>query len=244
MASLTSSSRRLRCRISSLMASTSPSPYLYTSDFLSPSTFTIQRHLTAFASPPRLTPQSTASIQYWASNSKLNGEYTEEEVNKWQQTFDNLKIYDKQDLTKWRQGFDATDTDHDGLISQADLQKNPNFTVSKLNLFKAYDYDHNNMIDFGEFVDAMFNVDIEGMRCSFEGFDQEDIKMEFDKFAVSNESTPTGIDVEGMKRFMSAHDFAVITDVDALRLIQLIDFDQDGVVGQDDLKKWLTNKGN
>lgn len=43
------------------------------------------------------------------------------------------------------------------------------------------------MIDFGEFVEAMYNVDKEMFLESFEGFDPVDVQLEFDKYAGAYE---------------------------------------------------------
>lgn len=41
------------------------------------------------------------------------------------------------DIEKWRNAFDTYDHDNDGFISPADLQKNPNLSLQKVQLLKG-----------------------------------------------------------------------------------------------------------
>lgn len=52
------------------------------------------------------------------------------------------------------------------------------------NVMTEYDRDNNNLIDFGEFVEAVSALDVLDIRRFFEGFDVVDIQMEFEKFAI------------------------------------------------------------
>lgn len=186
------------------------------------------RHMAQFVKP-----------QYWAAHMRLF-DYSDEELKAWKEEFTNLNGYSLSDLATWRNAFDLVDKDRDGYISQADLQKNPSFPIERVKLFKEYDLDRNNLIDFGEFVEAMFSVDCTGLRDYFEGFDTIDIKLEYEKFAVTQPDTNRKvITLDGVKRLMNAHDFTVITDVDAQRLFNILDKNYDGVIDSDDFRKWL-----
>lgn len=102
------------------------------------------------------------------------------------------------EIQKWRNAFDTYDHDSDGYISPADFQKNPNLPLQKVQLLKGmaratsvnlngtieFDRDNNNLIDFGEFVEAISMLDVLDIRRSFEGFDVVDIQLEFEKFAI------------------------------------------------------------
>lgn len=52
------------------------------------------------------------------------------------------------DISKWRNAFDTYDMDHDGFISPADLQKNPNLSLQKVQLLKGLSFDQNWSFNF------------------------------------------------------------------------------------------------
>ncbi|PFH37966.1 protein kinase [Besnoitia besnoiti] len=173
---------------------------------------------------------------YWAKAREK--QYNDEEVEKWRESFLNLKPYDDKALRTWRQVFDSLDRDMDGYISRADLQKTPEFTLAKAHKLKRYDTDGNNLIDFGEFIEALYNVDKQMFLESFEGFDQVDIQLEFDKYAV-DETSPTKkhIPESRVAEMMLDHKFTCVTALDAKRLFQEMDVNHDGVIDLADFKE-------
>ncbi|KFG40704.1 protein kinase [Toxoplasma gondii FOU] len=101
-----------------------------------------------------------------------------------------------------------------------------------------YDADKNNLIDFGEFVEALYNVDKEMFLESFEGFDQVDIQLEFDKYAIDDMSpTKKHIPESRVKEMMLDRKFTCVTSLDAKRLFQEMDVNKDGVVDLADFKE-------
>ncbi|KAF8817906.1 MAM domain-containing protein [Cardiosporidium cionae] len=154
------------------------------------------------------------------------------------------------DLLEWRRAFDVIDRDDDGFISQADLQKTPTFSLDKSRLLKInvhsryisieYDRDQNNLIDFGEFVEAMFNVDIKTLKDNFEGFDSVDIQLEFEKHAETNPVTSLKtLSLEHLKEMMKEFQFTCVTKTDAKRLFDCMDTNKDGNIDFEDFKTSL-----
>ncbi|CEM03617.1 unnamed protein product [Vitrella brassicaformis CCMP3155] len=195
---------------------------------------------TQSSAPPL--PHAHRTYNYWA-NQKLT-RYDNTETKAWKEQFANLGKYTDDELTAWRNAFDQFDPDHDGYISQADLQKFPTFTVEKAHLIKDYDRDRNNLIDFGEFVDAMFAVDVQSLKLDFSGFDSVDIQLEFDKYAVQDLDSGgrKHISLDGVKSLMNEKEFTVVTDSDAHQLMANMDVSKDGVIDIDDFKNWITAK--
>lgn len=179
---------------------------------------------------------------YWARDREVR--YDDEAVHEWREKFNNLKPYDDKELRAWRRVFDSMDRDMDGYISRADLQKTPDFTLAKAQKLKYYDTDKNNLIDFGEFVEALYNVDKEMFLESFEGFDQVDIQLEFDKYAIVDDMSPTKkqIPESRVKEMMLDHKFTCVTALDAKRLFQEMDVNKDGVVDLADFKECVQRR--
>jgi len=165
--------------------------------------------------------------------------YQREDLEAWRLKYKYLGVYSLDALQEWRNAFDMLDRDGDGYISHADLQKNPNLSIDKEKIFKKYDVDQNNLIDFGEFVEAMFNVDTQRLRGDFVGFDPVDIQLEFDKYAIETGKGKKVINSDGVKRIMSDHEFTVITGQDAERLLGEMDKNKDSIIDMDDFKKWV-----
>ncbi|OEH79479.1 hypothetical protein cyc_02624 [Cyclospora cayetanensis] len=115
--------------------------------------------------------------------------YDTEQIASWRATFPSLKEFTDEDLLEWRRVFDSFDLDSDGWISRADLQKRPEFSLDKVQKIERYDKDKNNLIDFGEFVEALgghafcAQLDKEILKEGFEGFSGVDVQLEFEKFA-------------------------------------------------------------
>ncbi|RQX71234.1 protein kinase [Toxoplasma gondii CAST] len=106
-----------------------------------------------------------------------------------------------------------------------------------------YDADKNNLIDFGEFVEALYNVDKEMFLESFEGFDQVDIQLEFDKYAIDDMSpTKKHIPESRVKEMMLDRKFTCVTSLDAKRLFQEMDVNKDGVVDLADFKECVQRR--
>ncbi|PHJ20344.1 protein kinase [Cystoisospora suis] len=220
---------------------------------LRPSRVFLSRH----ASSTSLFQQSRrgfAAGSYWALNKERL--YDDSMLDEWRERFPNLRKYNNDALQTWRRVFDSFDSDRDGFITQADLQKTPEFTVAKaqklkgekenLNreLYTEYDADQNNMIDFGEFVEAMYNVDKEMFLESFEGFDPVDVQLEFDKYAVVDEASPTKkqIPQNRVKQMMIDYRFTCVTEIDAQRLFDEMDVNRDGVIDLGDFKQCVQRR--
>ncbi|KAF8820578.1 protein kinase [Cardiosporidium cionae] len=182
--------------------------------------------------------QPAVADSYWAK--PVDHLYDSAIVDEWKLYFANLQQYDHEDLLEWRRAFDVFDRDDDGFISQADLQKTPNFSLDKSRQLKKYDRDQNNLIDFGEFVEAMFNVDIKTLKDNFEGFDSVDIQLEFEKHAETNPVTSLKtLSFEHLKEMMEEYQFTCVTKTDAKRLFDCMDSNKDGNIDFEDFKNWL-----
>ncbi|CEM12109.1 unnamed protein product [Vitrella brassicaformis CCMP3155] len=186
------------------------------------------------------------SDTYWATSGALRLEkktpsYDDSAIQEWKDQFPHLKDYSAADLMEWRRAFDSFDVDNDGFISQADLQKDPSFTVEKIHLLKEYDRDKNALIDFGEFVEAMMAIDMTSLRDSFAGFDPSDVILEFDRYSVTPDGSQRGrrITLDGVKHVMREHDFSVVCDHDARKLFSHMDINGDNEIDFEDFKQWL-----
>lgn len=186
--------------------------------------------------------------EYWAKNSRLLAErqqtvYDVAEIDSWKSIFPVLRDYCYDDIKLWRQAFDIFDRDADGFISQADLQKASHFTLEKSKLLKQYDADQNNLIDFGEFVEAMYNVDVKSLKDDFEGFDAVDVSLEFDKYAITDVTkNKKYMGINEVKELMKDHSFTCVTDLDAQKLFDDFDMNRKGIIDFDDFKNWISLK--
>ncbi|EPR62753.1 protein kinase [Toxoplasma gondii TgCatPRC2] len=210
-------------------------------EFLSPFSQGPLEKVSGQASCLVATRSAAGGAYYWARDRAVN--YEDEAVQEWREKFNNLKPYNDKELRAWRRVFDSMDRDRDGFISRADLQKTPEFTLAKAQKLKYYDADKNNLIDFGEFVEALYNVDKEMFLESFEGFDQVDIQLEFDKYAIDDMSpTKKHIPESRVKEMMLDRKFTCVTSLDAKRLFQEMDVNKDGVVDLADFKECVQRR--
>eukprot|EP00922_Rhytidocystis_sp_ex-Travisia-forbesii_P016844 GHVS01025146.1.p1 GENE.GHVS01025146.1~~GHVS01025146.1.p1 ORF type:complete len:284 (-),score=61.71 GHVS01025146.1:192-1043(-) len=183
---------------------------------------------------------STAIPSYWAAQGCAEISATPDgKVAELREQFDNLKGYSLEDLRSWLEAFDTFDHDSDGFISHADLQKNTQLTLEKMRILKQYDADQNNLIDFGEFVNAMFQVDAKSLKDSFDGFDPVDIQLEFDKFSTKDESGVEVISLARVKDLMHERNFISVNDRDAQTLFEQMDVNNDGVITVEDFNEWV-----
>eukprot|EP00919_Chromeraceae_sp_WS-2016_P059712 GHVR01141889.1.p1 GENE.GHVR01141889.1~~GHVR01141889.1.p1 ORF type:complete len:127 (+),score=30.54 GHVR01141889.1:314-694(+) len=83
-------------------------------------------------------------------------------------------------------------------------------------IFKTYDMDANNVIDFGEFVIALSETDIKCLKESMSGYDDVDLQLEFDKYSAvaAVDNSLKVIKKEGVRRLMEENAFTVVTDTD------------------------------
>eukprot|EP00745_Piridium_sociabile_P012495 TRINITY_DN191692_c0_g1_i1.p1 TRINITY_DN191692_c0_g1~~TRINITY_DN191692_c0_g1_i1.p1 ORF type:complete len:265 (+),score=25.98 TRINITY_DN191692_c0_g1_i1:99-797(+) len=203
--------------------------------------FPFARRVTAI--PTIAKKDHTAFYNYWANNQhKRDGRSEEDLCEMWRAEFQGLRRYKDDELLKWREVFDKFDPDNDGFISQADLQKFRFFTVEKAQLIKDYDRDRNNLIDFGEFVDAMRNVDTYGLRKSFEGFEAVDLQLQFAEYAVPDvDGAHHGkqhLNLESVKKMMTSAGFTVVTDTDAQFIFESVRGSSAGIF-LSEFHKWL-----
>eukprot|EP00922_Rhytidocystis_sp_ex-Travisia-forbesii_P062205 GHVS01092084.1.p1 GENE.GHVS01092084.1~~GHVS01092084.1.p1 ORF type:complete len:346 (-),score=65.53 GHVS01092084.1:388-1425(-) len=177
---------------------------------------------------------------YWASQGAESfvATVSDDKIIELKERFDNLKDYSLEDLRSWLEAFDSFDHDSDGFISHADLQKNTQVTLDKIRILKQYDADQNNLIDFGEFVHAMYEVDVKALRDNFDGFDQVDIQLEFDKFST-NQCGVHVISLARVKDLMSERNFTSANDRDAYRLFTSMDVNNDGLITVNDFAEWV-----
>lgn len=173
---------------------------------------------------------------YWANQAR--SVYSEADMQSWVAKFPQLNGYVFEDIQKWRNAFDTFDHDKDGYISPADFQKNPNLSLQKVELLKEYDRDNNNLIDFGEFVEAVSALDVLDIRRYFEGFDIVDIQMEFEKFAVQDQGRKI-MGLSQLMRLMHYCDCICVTNKDATRLLTEIDSGKDGSIDFEEFRTWL-----
>ncbi|SBS81183.1 conserved Plasmodium protein, unknown function [Plasmodium ovale curtisi] len=113
---------------------------------------------------------------YWAECTKKK--IHDSKINEWREQFSILKDYDDKDLLMWRDSFNKMDKDKDNFISHADLQKS-DWSLEKYTLFQNYDMDKNNLIDFGEYIQAVIDIDTQYFKNFFQGFSKIDIELEF-----------------------------------------------------------------
>uniref|UniRef100_A0A0G4H4E7 EF-hand domain-containing protein n=1 Tax=Chromera velia CCMP2878 TaxID=1169474 RepID=A0A0G4H4E7_9ALVE len=155
---------------------------------------------------------------YWAHSKKEM--YDESAVEEWKAAFPNLSKFSNDEVTQWRDAFRQIDSDKDGVLSPADILKHPVFGVDKTELFRKFDRDENNLIDFGEFVDAMHDLDLKCLKEAFKGFDPVDLQLEFEKYAVAEAQGAKKITVGGLKQLMTDHEFTVVSETDAQWLFE------------------------
>ncbi|XP_026191510.1 probable calcium-binding protein CML17 [Cyclospora cayetanensis] len=181
-------------------------------------------------------PAAAARRLYWAKTER-DLAYDTEQIASWRATFPSLKEFTDEDLLEWRRVFDSFDLDSDGWISRADLQKRPEFSLDKVQKIERYDKDKNNLIDFGEFVEALYELDKEILKEGFEGFSGVDVQLEFEKFATTDASGQKSLSLGGIGKWLRASKFTCITKRDCIKLFNEIDGNRDGVVDLKDFQE-------
>ncbi|KAL8447343.1 hypothetical protein Emed_004447 [Eimeria media] len=113
---------------------------------------------------------------------------------------------------------------------------------------QRYDRDKNNLIDFGEFVEGLYELDKEILKEGFEGFNGVDVQLEFEKFAwfyggfASDASGRKSLSLSGIAKLLKANKFTCITDKDCEKLFKEIDANADGVIDLNDFQQWVATR--
>ncbi|GAB65236.1 hypothetical protein PCYB_052540 [Plasmodium cynomolgi strain B] len=178
--------------------------------------------------------------RYWAESTKKK--IQDSKINEWREQFPILNEYDDKDLSIWREAFNKMDRDNDDFISHADLQKS-DWSLEKYNLFQNYDMDQNNLIDFGEFIQAVIDIDTQYFKNFFQGFSKIDIELEFQKYAITEkEENKQVIPLTKLMQMLKDKEFTCVTHTDAQKLFNVMDFNQDGALDLEDFLAWLGKK--
>ncbi|KAL8269600.1 hypothetical protein Esti_006479 [Eimeria stiedai] len=176
---------------------------------------------------------------YWAKSERELA-YDSEQIESWREAFPTLKDFsDDGPAAAAAAGSCVFDLDSDGMISRADLQKRPEFSLDKVQKIERYDKDKNNLIDFGEFVEGLYELDKEILKEGFEGFNGVDVQLEFEKFASSDASGRKSLSLSGIAKLLKANKFTCITEKDCEKLFKEIDANADGVIDLSDFQQWV-----
>ncbi|ANQ06849.1 Uncharacterized protein PCOAH_00011450 [Plasmodium coatneyi] len=175
--------------------------------------------------------------RYWAESTKKK--IHDSKINEWREQFPILNEYDDKDLAIWREAFNKMDRDNDNYISHADLQKS-DWSLEKYNLFQNYDMDQNNLIDFGEFIQAVIDIDTQYFKNFFQGFSKIDIELEFQKYAITEkEENKQVIPLTKLMQMLKDKEFTCVTHTDSQKLFEAMDFNKDGAIDLEDFLAWL-----
>lgn len=178
--------------------------------------------------------------RYWAESTKKK--IQDSKINEWREQFPILNEYDDKDLAIWREAFNKMDRDNDNFISHADLQKS-DWSLEKYNLFQNYDMDQNNLIDFGEFIQAVIDIDTQHFKNFFQGFSKIDIELEFQKYAITEkEENKQVIPLTKLMQMLKDKEFTCVTHTDSQKLFDAMDFNKDGAIDLEDFLAWLGKK--
>ncbi|GAW79743.1 hypothetical protein, conserved [Plasmodium gonderi] len=178
--------------------------------------------------------------RYWAESTKKK--IHDSKINEWREQFPILNEYDDKDLTIWREAFNKMDKDKDNFISHADLQKS-DWSLEKYNLFQNYDMDKNNLIDFGEYIQAIIDIDTQYFKNFFQGFSKIDIELEFQKYAITEkEENKKVIPLTKLMQMLKDKEFTCVTETDSLKLFNAMDLNKDGALDFEDFLGWLGKK--
>lgn len=177
------------------------------------------------------------NTRYWAETT--NKKIHDSKINEWREQFKILDAYNDTDLMVWRDSFNKMDKDKDNYISHADLQKS-DWSLEKYTLFQNYDMDKNNLIDFGEYIQAVIDIDTQHFKNFFQGFSKIDMELEFQKYAITGkENSKKVIPLEKLKQMLKDKEFTCITDTDSRRLFNVMDTNKDGELDFEDFRSWL-----
>lgn len=185
--------------------------------------------------------------------------YSTEQIKLWRERFALPQMqhslgtpsYSDEELLEWRYQFDKYATGSDGkeMINLSSFQKlvadkykslpgenkileAKEIPSKVMSIWGKFDTDGNNFIDFGEFLKASFKFDCNRLREAVKA--NGGVKGAFDKYA--NDGFITEEDVFSM---MNDYRFTLATTSDMRKLIGHMDADNDGMVSEQDLDKWL-----
>ncbi|CAD2089314.1 EF-hand calcium-binding domain-containing protein [Plasmodium vinckei lentum] len=177
------------------------------------------------------------SAYYWAELTK--NKIHDSKINELREQFSILKDYDDSDIMIWRASFNQMDKDKDNYISHADLQKS-DWSLEKYTLFQNYDMDRNNLIDFGEYIQAIIDIDTQHFKNFFHGFSKIDIELEFQKYAITEkDNSKKIIPLTKLMQMLKDKEFTCVTETDSRKLFNLMDMNQDGYLDFEDFVEWL-----
>ncbi|KAI4840087.1 EF-hand calcium-binding domain-containing protein [Plasmodium brasilianum] len=170
--------------------------------------------------------------RYWAEYTKKK--IHDSKINEWREQFAILDEYNDKDLMIWRDSFNKMDKDKDNFISHADLQKS-DWSLEKYTLFQNYDMDKNNLIDFGEYIQAVIDIDTQYFKNFFQGFSKIDIELEFQKYAITEkENNKKVIPLTKLMQMLKDKEFTCVTETDSLKLFNAMDLNNDGSIDFED----------
>lgn len=118
-------------------------------------------------------------------------------------------------------------------------KKRAEFSLDKVQKIEQYDKDKNNLIDFGEFVEALYELDKEILKEGFEGFSGVDVQLEFEKFATTDAQGKKTLSIEGIIKLLKTNRFTCITKQDGKKMLKEIDLNRDGIVDLKDFQQWV-----
>ncbi|SBT74977.1 conserved Plasmodium protein, unknown function [Plasmodium malariae] len=161
--------------------------------------------------------------RYWAEYTKKK--IHDSKINEWREQFAILDEYNDKDLMIWRDSFNKMDKDKDNFISHADLQKS-DWSLEKYTLFQNYDMDKNNLIDFGEYIQAVIDIDTQWDKTSYSFTEKENNKKV--------------IPLTKLMQMLKDKEFTCVTETDSLKLFNAMDLNNDGSIDFEDFLGWFT----
>lgn len=148
--------------------------------------------------------------------------YTDDELLEWRKKFDEWAHNNRIELEAFEQ---FVTRKYHGVIPEEELSTKVHFFWSK------FDQDHNNFIDFGEFIVASFLFDVTWAK---ERIRQEGIEDTFRRYAADEFMAEPH-----MFELMCDFNFFVSTATDVHKLITAADYDRDGLVSLADFVAWV-----
>jgi len=150
--------------------------------------------------------------------------YTDDELLEWRKPFDELAKDDKIEFSAFENFVKRKYSD---AMSDADLESKVQF------LWRMFDKDHSNFIDFGEFIAVGLAFDVAAAKESIR-------KAAGGPEAVFEEYAEDGFMAEPhFFQLMCDFRFFVATATDVRKLIQHADEDRDGLVSLSDFVRWV-----
>eukprot|EP00397_Hematodinium_sp_SG-2012_P051451 GEMP01060297.1.p1 GENE.GEMP01060297.1~~GEMP01060297.1.p1 ORF type:complete len:237 (-),score=39.32 GEMP01060297.1:656-1366(-) len=175
--------------------------------------------------------------------------YSEDDLKKWRKDFNLVykshslgqsdSSYTNDELMEWRAQFDAfASNDHISLANFHKLVEQKCTDLRKeelpskvMQVWKTFDEDKNNVVDFGEFMKAGLNFDLQYMK---EKILRDGVQNIFTRYMQDG-----FISEGGIFQMMQDFNFFVTTTSDMRKVIKILDLDKDGMVSKSEWEAWF-----